>query len=194
MLQIADSAFPAGGFAHSGGLEAASHFGELDVARFAEAALRQAGTFALPFVREARTGDAAALDARCEASIASHVARRASRAQGRAWARACGEIFAIEVPALPFGHLPVAFGATSALLEVPRDDALLLYLQLAVRAPLSAAVRLNRIGPTAAQQILDRLDVAVDLERPLDRAAHSAPVEELLGALHDALPARLFQS
>jgi hypothetical protein len=29
---------------------------------------------------------------------------------------------------------------------------------------------------------------------PLEDAAHSAPIEELLGSLHDALPARLFQS
>jgi len=202
LLQLADSAFPAGGFAHSGGLEAAAAIGEVrgeeDVARFAAAALRQAGTFALPFVREARGGDAAALDARCDASIASHVARRASRNQGKAWARACADIFAIDVPTLPFGHLPVAFGASSARLAVPTADAMLLYLQLAARAPLAAAVRLGRIGPSAAQRLLDRLDPAAVMgacaERSLDHAAHSAPIEELLGTLHDSLPARLFQS
>jgi len=199
LLQLADSAFPAGGFAHSGGLEAAAWLGEVrteaDVARFAAATVRQAACFALPFVRAARgsAGDATALDLRCEASIASHVARRASRAQGRAWLRACGEIFGVALPDLPCGHLSVAFGAASSALGVALDDAQVAYLQLAARGPVSAAVRLNKLGPTAAQRVLDQLDVSYD-DRPLDAAAQPSPIEELLGSLHDALPARMFQS
>ncbi len=202
LLRIADSAFPAGGFAHSGGLEAAVWLGEVrgepEVERFVAAAARNAASFALPFVRSAYEHDPVALDARCEASIAGHVARRASRAQGKAWARACVEIFAVELPALPFGHLPVGFGASAARLAVPVADAMTLYLMMAARAPLTAAVRLARIGPSAAQRILDRLDgaalVAAAAARPLEAAASSAPIEELFGSLHDALPARLFQS
>lgn len=197
LLQLADSAFPAGGFAHSGGLEAAAWLGEVrtedDVARFAAATVRQAACFALPFVRAARADDVVALDHRCEASIASHVARRASRAQGRAWLRACGEIFELALPALPCGHLAVAFGVASAALGVDLADAQVAYLQLAARGPVTAAVRLNKLGPTAAQRVLDRLDVTFD-DRSLDDAAQPSPIEELLGSLHDALPARLFQS
>ena len=206
LLQLADSAFPAGGFVHSGGLEAALALGEVagedGVERFAGAALWQAGTFALPFVREAHRAPeaAAALDERCEAAQASHVARRASRAQGRAWLRTCAEAFAIAAPELPLGHLPVAFGATARALGLDEDDTLAVHLHVTARGVLSAAVRLGAIGPHAAQRAQDRLaGIAAAVQgacaaRPLERAAHAAPVQELCATLHDTLPARLFQS
>ncbi len=207
LLQLADSAFPAGGFAHSAGLEAARWLGEVDgedrVAGFVAAILWQAGNLALPFVEAARRAGPdtlASLDRRCEAALASHVARRASRAQGRAWSRACAESFrlAAALAPLPHGHLPVVFGATTR--ELAAGDVGLVFLHLAARGPLSAAVRLGAIGPYAAQRIQDRLAPLVDevlaacAGRTIDDAASSAPLEDLFGALHDAMPARLFQS
>lgn len=206
LLQLADSGFPAGGFAHSGGLEAAVALGEVSgadgVEAFAAAALWQAGSFALPFVAAAHADPAAAaaLDQRCDLAQSGAVTRRASRAQGRAWARTCVEAFAIAPPALPLGHLPVAFGVTLRALEVGADETRALYLQLGVRAILSAAVRLGQLGPHAAQRAQDRLaaTAAAVLDacaaRSLDQAAHAAPLLELFANLHDALPARLFQS
>lgn len=218
LVQLADSGFPAGGFAHSGGLEAAVALGhtrgEDAVIAFATATLWQAGTFALPYVREAHvcaraaaaateSGEAHAvgvLDERCDRAQSGHVTRRASRAQGRAWMRACVEAFGIEAPAMPLGHWPVAFGTTASLLDVGRDDALALYLQIVARGVLAAAVRLGEIGPNAAQRAQDRVAhvarqvIASCGERRVDDAAHSAPIEELYANLHDALPARLFQS
>lgn len=201
LLQLADGGFPAGGFAHSGGLEAAVALGEVRgeaaVIEFARAALWQAGTFALPFVAAAHAGEVAGLDARCEAALAGHVSRRASRAQGRAWARTCAECFGVAVDA---AHLPVAFGASTRALGVALDDARLLFLHLTARGVLSAAVRLGALGPHAAQRAHDALAaesaavLAACATRTLDDAAHSAPLHELFGNLHDALPARLFQS
>ncbi len=205
LLQLADAAFPAGGFAHSGGLEAAIALGEAPgddgVRGLVEAALWQAGTFALALVREAHAtpARAAELDAWCEVAIGSHVARRASRAQGRAWARTCAEVFGVTVTA-PCGHLPVVYGATTRALDVAVDDARLGYLHLTVRGALSAAVRLGRLGPLAAQRVQDELAeqaervLAACATRPLEAAASAAPLQELWGTLHDALPARLFQS
>jgi len=65
---------------------------------------------------------------------------------------------------------------------------------------LSAAVRLGELGPSAAQRAQDRLAavasevMAACAMRGVDEASHSAPIEELYANLHDALPARLFQS
>ena len=57
LWQLADSGFPAGGFAHSGGLEAAMHHGALDksgsVRAFARHTVLQAARSALPLVSAA---------------------------------------------------------------------------------------------------------------------------------------------
>src|SRR5438552_16796309 len=90
VLQLADSAFPTGGFAHSAGLEAAAQAGEVEdadaVARFTRDAVWQAGWGALPLVRGVFDDPTSLplLDARAEAFLVNHVANRASRTQGRA--------------------------------------------------------------------------------------------------------------
>jgi urease accessory protein len=214
--QLADSAFPSGGFAHSGGLEAAAQLGEVAgaeaVERFATAALWQAGTVGLPLVRAAfrDPGDAAALDARCETALAGHVTRRASRTQGRAWLATCAHSFAgppgidrlaeaARTRAIG-GHLAVVLGATLRALDVGETETLRLWLFLTTRGVLSAAVRLGLVGPHEAQRMQDRLGpvgeavLAACATRGVDELAHSSPVAEVLANLHDALPARMFQS
>jgi urease accessory protein len=94
----------------------------------------------------------------------------------------------------------VAFGVTVGVLGIARDEALPLYLQIVTRGVLSAAVRLGELGPNAAQRAQDGMGavardvIAACATRALDQASHSAPIEELYANLHDALPARLFQS
>src|SRR3979409_495092 len=88
--QLVDSAFPAGGFAHSYGLEAAWQQGEVNAASlpaFVRDAIAPAGASGLPFVM-AGFDDPDSLfviDERCDAFLRNPVANRASRVQGRAW-------------------------------------------------------------------------------------------------------------
>jgi urease accessory protein len=215
LLQIADAAFPAGGFAHSAGLEAAAQLGEVGDAAalrsFCEQALWQAGLGALPFVRAGNLDPAglAAHDARCHALLSNHVANRASRAQGRAFASTCARIFAapavaaiddaVRAHAIHGHHAPV-FGAVLAALGATPAQSAEVFLHQSLRGVISAAVRLGLCGVHEAQRL--QVDLGLLAERvvaacrdlSIEEAAQPAPLLDLFGALHDRLYARLFQS
>jgi urease accessory protein len=215
VLQLADAAFPTGGFAHSAGLEAAAQLGETRGAqgldRFARAYLWNVGNASLPFVAAAHDEPAALadLDALVDAMLIGHVANRASRTQGRAFVATCAQVF--DSPAIAAheerararegpSHLAPVFGSTLAALGVQRRETLVLYLHIALRGIASAAVRLAVIGPHEAQRLQLRHGPTMDavLEscqelQPHD-AATVAPVVDVVGQTHDTLYARLFQS
>ncbi|HEY4177366.1 MAG TPA: urease accessory UreF family protein [Kofleriaceae bacterium] len=211
ILQLADSAFPTGGFAHSAGLEAALHAGTVHgstgVARFVEQAILATAHGLLPFVSAAHRG--ADVDARCAATLWSHVATRASRAQGRSLVDVAARSFGIQslmelrariaTEATP-GHLAPMFGVVTCALDVSVDDALATFLHLQVRSLLSAAVRLGALGPTEAQALHGRLDPQLDAALALaktltiDDVAQTSPLAELVQAGQDRLYTRLFQS
>ena len=205
-LQLADSAFPTGGFAHSGGLEAAAQAGEIrDLGAFTRAALWQAGYGALPLVREAwRDPDALPrLDARADIFLANHVANRASRTQGGAFFSTCARVFPVEAPRLPEGlcmHLAPLWGVVFRALGMPLDEARALFLWSTARGVLSAGVRLSLAGTYEAQRMLAQLGPTLDVvadrcgELAADDLAQPAPLLDLLHGTHDRLHSRLFQS
>lgn len=205
LFQLADGSFPSGGFAHSAGLEASLELGGLStVEDFLDDAIVSARETTLPFVRAACAdpGCLAALDDRFDATLLLDVPNRASRAQGRSLASAAARVFELgsileHARRGPAHHAPV-FGAIFGLLGVSLDETGAAYLHGAVRGVLSAAVRLNLVGPLEAQRLLaaraSAMTAAVSDARGVDDVAQTAPLVELWGALHDRLDARLFQS
>jgi urease accessory protein len=212
--QLVDSAFPAGGFAHSYGLEAAWQQGEVNAASlpsFVRDGIEQAGHSGLPFVMAAFDDPASlfVIDERADAFLRNPVANRASRVQGRAWIgtversfpRDDVRVLADTVKARPgCRHFTPIFGATLQALGIDRPETARLFLFSAARGTLSAAVRLGITGTTDAQRILS--ERGEDMDRTIrrcgdlviDDAAQTSPLLDLWQASHDRLYSRLFQS
>jgi urease accessory protein len=213
-MQLADSAFPAGGFAHSAGMEAASQLGEIadgGVERFVREAVWQAGFGSLPVVGEVHREPSRVglVEAVYDAFLTGVVSNRASRTQGRAFVSAAARSFGgAAVEGLHddvrerrlLGHHAPLFGAVAATLGVPRGDALAVWMHVTLRGLLSAAVRLGLAGAHEAQAIqrsmaplLDRV-VAECGELGVEAVAQTAPRLEIAASQHDHLYSRLFQS
>ncbi|GBB88876.1 hypothetical protein RclHR1_01550010 [Rhizophagus clarus] len=99
-----------------------------------------------------------------------------------------------------FGHLPVTFGLVSKCLGISLERAQHLFLFFFSRAALSAAVRLNVVGPYYAQRILTECHsyVETSLEKTCNIKANDAvqtsPILDILQGRHDRLYSRLFNS
>jgi len=204
VLQLADSAFPTGGFAHSAGLEAAIAAGTLaGVEPFCAELLDQLAHGSLPLIAAVHDepSRAAEIDALATALLWNHVAARASRAQGRALLDVAARSFGVARPDdVVVQHLAPAWGFACRALGVSRDDALAAFLHVSLRGALSAAVRLGACGPAEAQAIHQRLHPALDRALaagralPLDEVAQTSPLVELVQGTQDRLYSRLFQS
>lgn len=211
--QLADSAFPSGGFAHSSGLEAAWQNAEVvdgaGLERFVREAVEQAGRSGLPLVTavHAAPDRLAAIDDIADAFLTNAVANRASRVQGRAFVSTCARIWplpplrALELQAKSLrGHYAPLVGAAGRALSVPADVIQRLFLFQIVRGILAAAVRLGIVGGYEAQRLQSDcaglLDAVHARCRCLDERhlTQTAPLLDILQSAHDRLYSRLFQS
>jgi urease accessory protein len=208
--QLIDSAFPTGGFAHSAGLEAAWQHGEISrpdgLNDFIHASLEQCGHALLPFVAAAfdLPDQVSGHDSLCDVFLTNHVANRASRAQGRALLAAAERLSPSRVGELKsqmtFTHFAPAFGAGMRALGVERETARRMFCFLHLRGVLSAAVRLNIIGPMEAQVVQQAASAKAEMllkkceAQSLDDIAQTAPLLELWQGAQDRLYSRLFQS
>lgn len=207
LWQLADSAFPTGGFAHSGGLEAAYQRGWVRDSNSLEDYLRASATQlergVMRFVDEVMTehGAFAQIDQRCDLFLNNHVANRASRAQGSAMLYSAAKAFeSVEIVKLAGeaksqrlpAHLAPVFGVVARDLGIVAIRARRLFLFMSIRSILSAAVRLGIVGPIQAQQIQARFDI--DIESIETEPVQTSPLLDLVHGTHDRLYSRLFQT
>lgn len=217
-LQLSDSALPIGRFVHSSGLEAWLHahedfrledLHELVAAVVCEGIATLDGA-ALAHAHRARSlVELVELDKRITARKLTPPSRAASHACGRQLAALARELvpesLADDFAALvgsgeADGNLAVVQGALSRVLGISVRDAVLVELRGTAASLLSAAVRLGRLPPVAAQRTLLGLheviaaaaDRAIRLE--VDDFSSTTPELEIFALIHRRADARLFST
>lgn len=211
LLLLTDGRFPAGGHAHSGGIEAAVMAGRVTgvdtLALFLAGRLTTAGRVAAALAAATAAGghDLARLDAEAAARIPSPALRSASRTQGRQLLRTARAVLEA-VPAGPDElHLAVAMGVVCAATPgLGPLDAARWAAYDTISGPASAAVRLLGLDPFRAWGVVAALmpeadeiagTAAAGAGRPLHGLpACSAPLLDIGAERHAALEVRLFAS
>ncbi|MEV5505434.1 urease accessory protein UreF [Streptomyces orinoci] len=219
LLVLADGRFPAGGHAHSGGVEAAVRAGRVQDAAtlgtFCQGRLHTAGLTAAGLAAAAADGlDPLELDTAADARTPAPALRTTARRLGRQLLRAARTAWpSPELDALatarPRGvHQPVVLGMAARAAGLGPAEAAYAAGYEAVSGPATAAVRLLGLDPLAATAVLARLapeldDIAEHAARAARRArtegtdalpAAAGPLLDITAEQHAAWPVRLFAS
>jgi len=212
LLALADSRLPAGGHAHSGGVEQAITAGVLgdpaSLATFLRRRLTTAGAVAAGLAAAAcRAADDAAalgaLDAEADARTPSPAQRAASRQQGRGLVRVASRAWPdpawAALPAQP--HHPLALGVAAATAGLTPRDAAHAAAYLAVSGPATAAQRLLAMDPITVAAVTARLSPEIDQVADAaadttagDLPAATDPLLDLLAEVHAVRKDRFFAS
>lgn len=221
LLQFSDGLFPAGGYAHSYGLETYVQEGIVrdlaGVEKFIRAYLEGsvgpcdsvAVVAALDLAQAENLSACLSLDETLEAMKPVAEFREASRQMGRQTLRVA--VALVHHPLLSAlmnhvesyrtpGHHALVFGLVGGVLCWPKREAATAFLYTTTSLLVGASLRLLPIGQVAGQSLLHRLgpfiaDLAADAERkgPGDLWSF-APGIEIAGMRHATLEARLFRS
>lgn len=219
LLVLADGRFPAGGHAHSGGMEAAVASGAVhdtaSLEAFCRGRLHTTGLTAAGLAAAAATAyDPLALDDAADARTPSPALRRVARRLGRQLLRAaratwpCADLDHLAHHRPGGVHQPVVLGVVARAAGLSPLDAAHAAAFDSVGGPATAAVRLLSLDPFDATAVLARLaaecdtvaDTAAEVAERVASAgvavlpAASAPLLDVTGEQHAVRTVRLFAS
>jgi urease accessory protein len=217
LLLLADGRLPAGGYAHSGGLEPTVHAQGLvdaaDLESFLEGRAATAGLVAASFAAAACKATYAGqqvllyeLDRQLDARMPSKATRSVSRALGRQLLRAVTNIrpspFLEHLRRDP--HQPIVYGTAAAAFGLGVRDAAQIVLHESVAGPAAAAVKVLSIDPFAVHAALARLSDMLDAlaneaaehadTPPDDLPGLGTPLLDIAAEQHRSWGVRLFAS
>ncbi|XVF39174.1 hypothetical protein PTKIN_Ptkin01aG0014200 [Pterospermum kingtungense] len=218
--QLLDSILPTGGFAHSYGLESAIQArlvsGPDDLKTFTLHLLDSTGSLLLPFVHSTTMNPTLEnwhnLDRILDATLTNEVTRKASASQGSSLMRVAASMFT-EVPSLKsmrdvcigsgidvsLHHAPV-FGLVCGLVGMDSETSQRAYMFMTMRDVISAATRLNLVGPLGAAVLQHQIAPVAEamfqkwMDRPVEDACQTSPLLDTIQGCHGYLFSRLFCS
>ncbi len=217
LLQLSDTAFPTGSFAHSMGLEAFVGAGRLrsveDLERLAGIYLNSLSTsdcVALRAAYAARLDEVIEIDRLLSATKLTRELRSASTATGGRFLASVAAL-GVEGPVLEDytravrgdeapGNMAVGYGVAAPALRLGVEEALLSYLYAAASSLVAAGQKLIPLGGSAAQRVLYRLDG--EITRAVERSEKVAledmyafaPEVDARSMLHERQRVRLYIS
>lgn len=217
VLLLADGRLPAGGYAHSGGLEPSVHIQGLvdavDLESFLTGRAATTGLVAASFAAAACKATYAGqrlllyeLDRQLDARMPSKATRTVSRALGRQLLRAVTNIQPSTLldPLRRDAHQPIVYGAAAAAFGLGMRDAAQIVLHESVSGPAAAAVKVLSLDPFAVHAALARLSDMLDAlaveavehadAPPDDLPGLGAPLLDIAAEQHRSWGVRLFAS
>lgn len=209
--QLIDATFPTGGFAHSFGLEAAVQENKVrnkdELMQFIDSTLHQCIHLFLPLVnagsRVKTIEEWHQLDQYTNAILTNHVSNRASIALGLAFLRTANFTFNLKIlePKLKFGHHAPLFGYICTLLDCSGEESQRMFAYSTIRDVLSAATRLNLIGPMESSRLLFVLSCGIEtkiqhagFDRSVQDIYQTDPVLDIVQGMQDQLYTRIFNT
>ena len=208
-LVLADGRFPAGGHAHSGGVEAAIADGRVrdtsSLREFAAGRLTTVGLIEAAFAAAVvvRRDAVRELDAELDARLIAPPTREASRRLGRSLARVASRCWPdpVWLDASDV-HQAIALGAACVASAVDAEGAASLAVHHAITTPALAAVRLLGFDPTEVAAMTTDLaagGAAIVAEavraangEPRDLPCLNGPILEIAALEHRDRPIRMF--